>query len=432
MMMNHLIRLRSPRFAGTYLQWASSLVLALLLLACGDKEKSGASLGPCDVQPPRLASCGQACTPGSACGTGLYCSEGGVCTADCLIGSTSDFLCAEGQGCSVDGRCGVGNTGNGMTGGGNNACADVNLTLTRPQPNIVTIVDQSGSMTESFGNTTRWEAVRNFLIGPSNARPGGLIYQLQNEVRFGLALYAARASGTSAPPQCVNNTPRVQAVLPTALGNYDAIRSSYQNEVPQTGTPTGESIARVRTLLQQNPPTNSDPIIFILATDGDPDTCANGSTTQAARDLSVAEVQNSLAQGIRTYVVSVGAGTVSTTHLQALANAGVPPTPGVTNAPYWVATDPASLTTTIRDQIIAQQISCTLTLNGQIQDLEKACMGTVLLNGTPLTCNDTNNGWRANDARTIELLGEACTQVRSGSGANVSATFPCGVASGLI
>ncbi|MBK8481502.1 MAG: hypothetical protein IPL40_10050 [Proteobacteria bacterium] len=65
-------------------------------------------------------------------------------------------------------------------------------------------------------------------------------------------------------------------------------------------------------------------------------------------------------------------------------------------------------------------MSCTLALSGRIPDLEKACLGSVLLDGRPLKCG---SDWRAADASQVELLGEACAAFKSGKA--VSARFPC-------
>ena len=112
--------------------------------------------------------------------------------------------CPAGQVCSPDGVCesagtggsgGTGGTGTGnfvsssvSTGSGGDApdsCADVTVTFEKQIPTVVLLIDQSGSMTESFGNGTRWNVLYDTLMDPGT----GLVKALETDVRFGLALY---------------------------------------------------------------------------------------------------------------------------------------------------------------------------------------------------------------------------------------------------
>src|SRR5262249_14365992 len=87
-------------------------------------------------------------------------------------------------------------------------CASVTVDLTRQTPTMALLVDRSSSMTKSFGNTNRWNAVYTTLMNPTN----GVVVELQSSIRFGLYLF------TDAVGAC----PRMIVVDP-ALGNYQAI-----------------------------------------------------------------------------------------------------------------------------------------------------------------------------------------------------------------
>ena len=298
-------------------------------------------------------------------------------------------------------------------------CADVTLTVTPPIPTVVIILDQSGSMDSEFGDTDRWNAVRNSLLDMPDA-PGGLIYDLDEIIAFGLALYT---SNSGAPP-----CPIVEW-MPPAIGNYGTIEDVYEDEEPLRDTPTGESIDAVTDMLLGIGWEHS--AAYILTTDGEPDTCANPSPDteaerEAARAVTVNAVHRAFSLGIDTYVISVGEGSVSAAHLQDIANAGLGITPPDPDAPYWEAGDEDDLSEALRS-IVGDALPCIFELNGRITALEDACFGTVVLNGRELPCDDPN-GWHAVDETHIELTGEACEEIQSGEPVDLSASFPCDIA----
>ena len=70
------------------------------------------------------------------------------------------------------------NTG-GMGGtGGGNACQSITITPTRSTPNVMFLVDQSGSMTDPFGGgDNRWEGLptaRSRISSTHSTRSSGL------------------------------------------------------------------------------------------------------------------------------------------------------------------------------------------------------------------------------------------------------------------
>jgi hypothetical protein len=289
-------------------------------------------------------------------------------------------------------------------------CASVEVGTTLSTPNVILIIDQSGSMgMEQFpagSGILRWDALEGALM----ANPAGLIFSLQGSVRWGMAFFRGPAFGCPG-----------LSTVPCALNNYATLDSTYRSLHPGGGTPTGESINAVlatRDTLISDP---NQPTIFILATDGEPNTCANPDDTAGGEAYSVGAVQNAFDLGVRTYVISVGADT-DTAHLQALANAGIGSS-GSPAAMFWLANDTATLSDALAT-IVGGVVSCNLTINGTI-DPAQACSGSVTLAGTPLTCGDPN-GWHAVDANHIQLDGTACDMLLSGTTPLV-ATFPCGV-----
>jgi hypothetical protein len=400
---------------------APAWALGALALALGGCDCSG-TIGaiktprPCDDPATAPAGCGEACSSTRACPAGLYCTPTGQCAADC----SPALPCAGGGACTPEGRCAAPDGGGGSPDGAGrdgdpSVCADVTVGARRLTPTVVVVVDQSGSMTARFGSSNRWDALRDSLL----REPDGFVYSLQSSVRFGLALYSAEAPGDG---PVVGMCPRITWVDP-AVDNFAAIAAVYRPARPIDETPTGESIDAVLDRLAAIPDPPPDPTILILATDGEPDTCAVPNP-QRGQPETLAAVRRALRSGIRTYVISVG-DEVSRGHLQEVANAGVGTPAGGPDAPYWVAGDDAGLREALRT-IIGGELSCELELRGMISDLSRAYDGTVLLNRMPVPCDDPD-GWRAIDATHIELRGESCRRLLSTPDVLLEARFPCDV-----
>lgn len=393
--------------------------LPLTLLGSGCDCSGPTRGGVCNVPSPP-AECGMTCAGGpGTCPAGFYC-EGGSCTADC----SAEVACAAGYVCSA-GMCLMApdTSPGGDLGpprdvmGTDNTCASVDLDANRVTPNVLVIIDRSGSMgMEEFppgSGTSRWDALRDALL----AMPDGLFFSLQSSVRFGIVTYQGSTGGGG------GTCPNLEDI-PCRINNFPAIRTSYTAMSPGGATPTGEAIDDILGMLPALVPTADpgDPTIFILATDGEPNTCADRMDTTTGRMNSVNAVTDAYAMGIPTYVISVGTDT-GADHLQDVANAGAGVGPGDPDATYWVASDTAGLNDAL-STIVGGVVSCRLELSGMI-DPAMACLGEVRLGGTLVPCDDPN-GWHAIDASTIELTGTACDELQS-SGSTLTARFPCDV-----
>jgi len=349
------------------------------------------------------------------CAQGTYCGTNGTCTADCTPGGSE---CGTGKRCMPSGRCqpsidldgSAGSSGDGAVPDG---CVNFALQLKKTIPTVVLLVDQSGSMTEDFGGGTRWTVLRDALMDAQT----GVVSRLQNSVRFGLALYSSRAGDDN---KIQGECPLLTEVA-VALGNYQAINQVYSNADPIDETPTGESLRAVADVLI---PLQADgPKVIVLATDGEPDTCAEPNP-QNGQAQSIASAQFAHKNGIETYIISVGEGNVSLKHLQDMANAGKGlPVGGTQKADYYEANDQAALERAF-DEIINGVRDCKLKLNGQV-DTSKADQGKVSLDGKQLDLNDPN-GWKLNSPTEIELVGTACTAIKTGDH-DIKVSFPCGV-----
>jgi hypothetical protein len=273
-------------------------------------------------------------------------------------------------------------------------------------PTIMLLVDRSGTMNRSFSGTDRWDAIYDTLMDSQN----GLVKRLEDQVSFGLTLY----TGADGNPTC----PILNQVAPS-VRNYTAINSEFSSRSPLEDTPTGESLTAVSEYLASLPA--SGPKAIVLATDGEPDTCADPDPDgqPAALAMAVSAAQGAHSLGIETYIISVG-DEVSDSHLQKMANAGVGLDPdGAQKAPFYRALSPVQLEDAF-DGIVAGVRGCSFELD---EPADSADAGTVTLDGRSL---ELGSEWQLKDPSTIELLGSACDELLDGGDHAVQAVFECG------
>lgn len=355
----------------------------------------GACSNPGDSPDPEVTDCS---APGGSCPFGQYCGDSGLCTADCLIGSDD---CGDGFDCGSDGRC--------FDVGDGPDCPDVSVSLAPQTPTVLVLVDQSGSMATGFGNgLDRYQAVRAALTDPTV----GVVATMGDRVNFGASLYMSQ--GGDAGGAC----PILTTVAPGAasLGDIDQL---FEDNGPNRDTPTAESVTATAAALASV----SGPRVIVLATDGDPDTCAdpNSNGQDSSRAMSEQAVADAFAGGIKTFVLSVG-NDVTEAHLQRLANAGVGDDLDAGTAPFYVANDPAELGAAFNDIILGVR-SCEITLDQPVEPA-RVDEGTVTLNGRDL---DFGSDWELTSDTTIELLGDACDELLNTDEVQLSASFPCGI-----
>ncbi|MCA9659859.1 MAG: VWA domain-containing protein, partial [Myxococcales bacterium] len=241
-------------------------------------------------------------------------------------------------------------------------CADADVTFEPQIPTVMLLIDQSGSMTSGFGGTNRWDAVYDALLNAQD----GIVLTLQEEVRFALGLYTSFNGNDGGECPVITE-------VPPDLSNYAAIEAVYAANQPEDETPTGESILAVMDTLL-NDPAPGDKVI-VLATDGEPDTCAEPNP-QNGQGVAVAAAETAFSEGIRTYVISVG-NQVSDQHLQDMANAGAGVMQGDPDAPFYKANDKDALVAAFQE-IINGVRDCKLTLDGVVQEgFEDQCVVTV-------------------------------------------------------
>jgi len=324
------------------------------------------------------------------------------CAEPCVDDGLGQEFC---PGVNTGGNSGTGdgdagtNDDDGETGGNDgDTCPILDVLLTPQVPTIQFVVDQSGSMNQDFGGVTRWEALTDTLVGSQDA----IIASLQSDIRFGMTLY------TGDMMTCPSITE-----INAQLDATDEIAALLANNPPAGETPTGESFAMAAATVQAD--TWDGDKFIVLATDGEPDTCAipnpmDGPEADMARQAVVDAVSDAFDQGIRTYVISVG-DAIADAHLQAVANAGQGVQAGEPDADFYKALGQQALTDAF-DDIISGVRECKLDLSEPLQsNLASSC--TVTVNDNAIPFNDPN-GWMLDGEMTIELTGTACSQIQEG------------------
>ncbi|HEX5660691.1 MAG TPA: vWA domain-containing protein [Polyangiales bacterium] len=299
-------------------------------------------------------------------------------------------------------------------GGGNSEeCGTIELTTQRVVPRVWLLIDGSGSMSASLAGLagpSRFAVLRQALLDPTD----GLVTKLAGSVAFGLMIYDGGMSppGVYVPGLC----PRVIVVEP-ALDNTQAISAAYPAEPTGASTPTHYALLDLQDRITAS--MSTDPSFVLLATDGKPNLCdfhdgipASAATEQEAVD-TVAQLQQA---GTQTFALSLAGGDAELqAHLSSLAEAGG------TGSNVFSPSSQDALVTALTE-IFGGTQSCTIEVEGKIVP-GKECSGEVTLDDQKLAC-ETDYRVGA-DKQSLELLGDACTKLRSQPTSKLSASFAC-------
>ena len=319
-------------------------------------------------------------------------------------------------------------------------CNDIRVGFEKIIPTVVLLVDESGSMADnkypSGGTQSRWRVLHDALLAS-----GGLVEKLAQDVRFGFMGYTGDGNAANCP---ILTRTMIYPVSSDGAA-LTAIRSTYPEErpnLPYSGeTPTGVSLrAATQTLLDYK---ESGPKNIVLATDGDPDTCARPNP-QCGQEEAITAAQDAFTSGVHTFVIGIS-DDVSSWHLQQMANAGAgldvapppdpnfyntcPKDPAVTpkygmpaqNARFYKPADATELAQSLAT-ILNGTRTCSFKLHGKVT-AGKESLGRVVLDGVPLGYQ-APDGWHLLDDQTLEVLGASCDRIKTTS-MLLEVTFPC-------
>jgi len=450
--------------AGRRAAWGlGSIAVLAAVLHCGTASEStfpAAGGSPCDTVYRGL--CGKPCATDTECADGLYCGLDDKCSADCA----PEQPCLSGLMCTNRGRCGGDLTGPGFPDAGDDdggivtdaVCADTDVALTKVQPKVLFLLDQSSSMrhyrfptgdSNNCNPDCRWTVLKDVLIGPA-ANPGGLLKQLEGEAEIGVKMYSAtdgnpNDNDNSFLPEPTDKVcPRFNGKafdgLTFELNAFPTVDAMLRPASVDDDTPTGPAIRTVVGLPDDggvgDPKgfaalASKAPKVLVLVTDGEPGLCGDNFASEPGRAAVINAVQQTYTHDIRTFVIAIGdTSAQAERHFNAVANAGKGLDPVTGDAGAIRPNTPQQLVDALK-HIVLDARTCTFDLNGQVQaGMEK--LGTVTLNGAPVPFDAPgapDEGWRLVTPSRIELVGSACETLKSSPDAQLTARFPCGAIS---
>lgn len=385
------------------------------------------------------------CAPTSTCQTNNDCEPGQTCS---LVGG----CIAEGQ-CATDWECDGGEVCDAMfqcSIGGN--CGSTEFAATLVPPNMLIVLDRSGSMAICDGDgVRRWNEAEQAI--------NQVTLDHQDRIRFGLATYPQICPGTtdscinSCNSNCDNWCPANSGTVNCQPGTVDiavgddtrvAIQNSLASNFPGGNTPTGPTLRAIADnphafgLPDPNDPTERDNYILLI-TDGEPN--CDGTTSAARNRVNGAlERLRALEPTISTFVVGFAFSSVNA-NLNCNATYGgtsrcgnaVRPnscsgnprsctcTGSSSQACYYEANDAVSLSATFND-IVGAVASCTYMLDEAPPNAD--LLYVYLDDGsgdlTPLQRDPTHqDAWDLDNGLTrLTFYGATCEQIKS------AAVFP--------
>ncbi|MGB1701352.1 MAG: hypothetical protein ACPHRO_15450, partial [Nannocystaceae bacterium] len=333
-------------------------------VACGDNYTNPAAGETCDEGGGETATCNANCTAAS-CGDGVLnatageaCDDGvltGVeaqsdCMSSCMLTVCGDGYQGISEGCD-DGNL---NDGDMCSSECEVPCFAQNPTVQVIPPNLVLVLDKSGSMLSAFGGTTRWGALVQIVDQVTQT--------YENVIKFGAKWFPTstdcddqmcecdgtmqgpfNCQGTTAciGPECTVDAGFDDPTLAPALNNSSNIVNALPDEGTITNTcltPSESGFVRSLDALKNAAP-SSEPRSIMLLIDGDISDPAITGDFGCAEPVGggydynlhtelVSEISDAFNNdGITTYVVAIGASGGLATRADEYAAAGGVPNP---------------------------------------------------------------------------------------------------------
>jgi hypothetical protein len=316
--------------------------------------------------------------------------------------------------------------------GADRNCGEKSKTATKVPPEILILLDRSGSMNEdinggtcndggfgvgaSCGATSKWA-----LMVPAINQ---VVMETEADVDWGLKFFpdsttnSCNVSTTAAVPVGAGSAGAIASAVMASTSANGGVMTGYNN------TPTRSAMVGATTYLQSVTTTN--PKFILLATDGVP-TCSAigaGGMDDAASEAAVAAANTA---GFKTFVVGIATGGSADLTLSRLANAGGLPRQGTPS--YYSVSSAADLAAAVRTFISAAN-TCTFQVGPAPTDDGTTDVNRILVYGDGVEIKrDTThtNGYDYTDSahQSIEVHGPLCDQIKSGAIKEVSVNFIC-------
>jgi hypothetical protein len=275
------------------------------------------------------------------------------------------------------------------------------IALTKSQPNILLVVDESGSMADPIAgsNQSKWDALK--------AAVNQLVTTVAPDVHWGLSIFPAIGAADSCAPGIID--------VPVGAGNNQAVMSKLSPILASSlngSTPTVETMGAVQ--MNGNLTDTSRDNYVLLITDGEP-TCAPESGV-----TPIITALYGRSPSVRTFVIGVGdVNSSNPALLNAWADAGHTARTGATH--YYDATDVNSLAMSFAN-IVGNVASCTYALMSKPDD---PSLVAAYLDGKPVPQDPTNGITYDPATNSLTFHGTACDQIKAGGTTKVDVIYGC-------
>jgi hypothetical protein len=273
-------------------------------------------------------------------------------------------------------------------------CGGSQFALTRVSPNVMLVLDRSGSMGDSIGGgsaTSKWDDLKSAI--------SLLVTGYDAKLRLGASLFSSNgdcAAGTVMAPADMNGATVLAAVTGSSPGG---------------NTPTAGTLQAVIDSKYLTDATRDN--VVVLATDGLPN-CGDTDVEGRISTLYAAT------PSVKTYVIGVGDATASDpTLLDSWAAAGHTARSG--SPTYYQASSPTDLTMAF-DAIAAGLVSCSFALSSVPPDPMQLYVWS---NGASVAQDPTDGFTYDSGANTVVLHGASCQTLQSNPATKIQVSYGC-------
>jgi hypothetical protein len=338
--------------------------------------------GVCVTAPPE-------CVDDAGCGADLRCGLTGECLASGACRVRGD--CADGEACRAE-LCVVGSD-----------CGQTELVIDPIPPNLLVLLDISGSMNEGLDGFTCIPIPGFTTCAPSKMAVAvdaltQMTVTYRTQIDWGLAMFPG--DGNCGAPM---------NVIAPAAGNADMLSSTVAATAAAGNTPINAAVSSVQSSGVLTDATRKN-FLLLLSDGGESCKGDNADTTQRIADMA--------AMGIGTFVVGFGGG-VDAAVLDNFATAGgMPNASGTTK--YYQADSAAQLQTAL-GTILQSVVGCDFALTTPPDDPDAvwAFLDDVMVE------RDSDDGWSLDtSSNTVTFAGAACEQLQGG-GTDIDIVFGC-------
>jgi hypothetical protein len=279
-------------------------------------------------------------------------------------------------------------------------CGGMQFALTRLPPNVLLVLDRSGSMSEPInaGSTTsKWDDLKAALTS--------VIGSYDSQLQLGASLFADSSSTNSCAPGKID--------VATGAAHGAQVLAQVNASSPGSNTPTAATLDSVIANGKLNDPTRDN--VVVLATDGEP----NCGDTNVVGRINTLYAQN---PPVKTYVIGVGDATASDpATLNSWAVAGHTAQSGAATQ-YYQANSPTDLKNAF-DAIAGGLVSCTFQLGQTPPDPSQLY---VFSNGQSVAADPANGFVYDAAGPSVVLKGSTCDALQKNpNGTKIQVVYGC-------